>query len=183
MSLLSIQAKEGNNVKDIDYFVEKSLSRIITISLIHENLYENENLKNIDYKIYLGKLVKNLDSVLNISNKKIDIKINVNSLFLDIQTAVPLGLILNELISNSYKYAFTNRLDGEIEISIIHTIEKKFELIYTDNGIGFPTNETTNHKSLGLDLIQQLTKQLGGKLAKANLNKGVQYKIVFYEAV
>ncbi len=183
MSLLSIQAKEGAEINDINYFLEKSQSRILSISLVHQNLYENENLEKIDYKLYLEDMCKNFDSVLNIWNKDIRYIINVDAVFLDLQTAIPLGLILNELISNSYKHAFTTEIEGEIEISIVKNLEKKYILSYSDNGIGLPTDNKKTHKSLGLELIQLLTKQLQGKLTKENSKKGLAYQIVFNEII
>ena len=181
MSLLSIQAKEGAEKNDINYFLEKSQSRILSISLIHQNLYENENLQNIDYKLYLNDMCKNLDSVLNIYNKNIRFIINVDAVFLDLQTAIPLGLILNELISNSYKHAFPTEIEGMIEIAIVKNFEKEYILSYSDNGIGIPADNISTRTSLGLELIQLLTKQLGGKLTTKNIKKGVAYQIVFNE--
>jgi two-component sensor histidine kinase len=183
LSLLSIQAKEGINFNNMDTFLEKSQSRIITISLIHQNLYENENLENIDYKLYVNDLIKNLDSILNVLNKRILFKINIEAVFFDLQTAIPLGLIINELVSNSYKHAFANRIEGEIEITIINKFDKEFTLTYSDNGIGFSYDETTAKKSLGLELIRLLTNQLKGKLSRRKVKEGTSYQIDFNELI
>lgn len=183
MSLLSIQAKEGGDINDINYFLEKSQSRILAISLIHQNLYENENLENIDYKLYLNDLCKNLDSVLNVWNKNILFKINVDAVVFDLQTAIPLGLIINELVSNSYKHAFSKGIEGEIEITIVSKFEKEYKLIYRDNGIGFIDNENLTPKSLGMELVRLLTSQLKGKLTKMNVKKGTAYQIDFEKII
>ena len=177
----NVESEQRYPIKIINYFLEKSQSRILSISLVHQNLYENENLEKIDYKLYLEDMCKNFDSVLNIWNKNIRYVINVDAIFLDLQTAIPLGLILNELISNSYKHAFTTEIEGMIEISIAKNFEKEYILSYSDNGIGLPTDNKKTHKSLGLELIQLLTKQLRGKLTKENTKKGLAYQIVFNE--
>lgn len=179
ISLLRIEAKEGTKINDINYFVEKSQTRILSISLIHQNLYENENLKNIDYKIYLNDMCKNLESILNVSNKEIRFIIDMDTIFFDIETASTLGLILNELISNSYKHAFPNEIEGTIKISIVKNFEKEYTVTYSDNGIGIPADKITTQKSLGLELIELWTKQLNGKLIRKNTKNGLEYEIIF----
>lgn len=179
MSLLRVEAKEGTKVNDINYFIEKSQTRILSIALVHQNLYENENLKNIDYNSYIYDMCKNLDSILNVSHKKIQFTISADAIFFDLETASTLGLILNELISNSYKHAFANENEGKIKITIVKNFEKEFKLTYGDNGLGLPTDKTTTHKSLGLELIELWTKQLNGKLTRKKTTKGLAYQIVF----
>lgn len=181
MSLLRVEAKEGTKINDINYFVEKSQTRILSISLIHQNLYENENLKNIDYKSYLNDMCKNLDSILNVTNKEIQFIIHTDTIFLDLQTASTLGLILNELISNSYKHAFTNEIEGTIKISIVRNFDSKYTVTYSDNGVGMSADKTATHKSLGLELIELWTKQLHGKLTSKTKENGLEYEIVFNE--
>ena len=181
LSLLRVEAKEGTKVNDINYFVEKSQTRILSISLLHQNLYENKNLKNIDYKIYLNEMCKNLDSILNVSNKKIRFTIIANSIFFDIETAGTLGLIVNELITNSYKHAFRNEIEGEIKITIVKNFEKEYTVTYSDNGIGIPSDNTNIKKSLGIELIELWTQQLNGKLIRKNTRKGLAYQIVINE--
>ena len=88
---------------------------------------------------------------------------------------------LNELISNSYKHAFPTEIEGMIEIAIVKNFEKEYILSYSDNGIGIPADNISTRTSLGLELIQLLTKQLGGKLTTKNIKKGVAYQIVFNE--
>lgn len=181
ISMLRVQAKEGTQINDVNYFVEKSQTRILSIALVHQNLCENENLNNIDYQIYLKDMCKNLNSILNVSNKKIRFYIKANGVFFALQTASTLGLIFNELISNSFKHAFANENEGTIKITIVKSFDKEFKITYSDNGIGLPTDKKTFHKSLGLELIELGTKQLNGKLVRKNTKNGLDYQIIFNE--
>jgi two-component sensor histidine kinase len=181
LSLLRVEAKEGTKANDINYFVEKSQTRILSISLLHQNLYENKNLKNIDYKVYLNEMCKNLDSILNVSNKKIRFTISADFIFFNIETAGTLGLIINELITNSYKHAFKNEIEGKIKITVVKNFEKEYTVTYSDNGIGIPADNTNIKKSLGIELIELWTQQLNGKLIRKNTIKGLAYQIVINE--
>lgn len=181
ISMLRVQAKEGTQINDVNYFVEKSQTRILSIALVHQNLYENDNLNNIDYQIYLKDMCKNLNSILNVSNKKVRFNIKAHGIFFALQTASTLGLIFNELISNSFKHAFANENEGTIKITIVKNFEKEFKITYSDNGIGLPPDQKTIHKSLGLELIELGTKQLNGKLLRKNTKNGLDYQIIFKE--
>ena len=174
ISLLHIQAEE-NDFSSIKDFLEKGQSRISSMALIHQNLYETENLGMVDFKEYVEKLTQII--VDNYNNKKIAIAIEVKDCFFDIQTAIPLGLILNELITNALKHAFPDDKTGVISLTIKQKNTKNYELIVADNGVGI-TNNAKIKKSLGLELVKLLVNQLHGSI-ESNYEKGVSYRILF----
>lgn len=180
MSLLNIQAKEGVNL-NINDFVEKAQSRVSLMSLIHQSLYENEKFDSINFQNYLEKLTSSLISLFGLDSTNIRFEIKSNDIYLDIQTAIPLGLILNELLSNSFKHAFSNLDNALIIIKINKVDEKSYVLYYSDNGKGYLNNEIKG-KSLGLELVNLLAKQMKGKIEKQN-TKATQYTMHFMEKI
>jgi len=178
LSLLSIQAKEGKNESIAD-FLEKGQTRIVSMSLIHQSLYENNRLDSIYFQEYLQQLIENLKKALGLENQNITFGISTNSLFFDIQTAIPLGLIINELLSNSFKHAFPDKKKGAVFIGIQKLDSSQFELTYSDDGVGYESNLRSN-KSVGLDIVQLLVKQLKGTLLKKE-SQGTKYVILFQE--
>ena len=174
MSLLYIQSKE-KGIK-MDDFLEISQSRIIAMALIHENLYQTDDLSKVDFKEYAVSLTQSIVTTYNNLEQDIELKINVENIFLDIQTAIPLGLIINELISNAYKHAFVNNKKGIITLQLIQK-DTDFELVIKDNGQGVQEKLTTK-KSLGLELVHQLVNQINGVLQVHN-DLGMKYLIQF----
>lgn len=174
MSLLFIQSKEkGINMED---FIEISQSRILSMSLIHENLYDTGDLSKVDFKDYLHKLTQSIISSNGNSEQNIEIRIDVEDLYFDIQTAIPLGLIINELINNAYKHAFVNRSEGIINVGMKQKADG-FEIAVKDNGVGM-TKKEISKKTLGQELVKQLVAQINGVLEIQN-NSGMQYIIHF----
>ncbi|KAA0993477.1 histidine kinase dimerization/phosphoacceptor domain -containing protein [Dyadobacter aurulentus] len=144
--------------------LQEGRNRVRSIALIHQNLYQLENLSTIDLKRFIGDLCRQVQSVFQ-RQKEINISVNVPELNLDIDSAVPLGLILNELLSNSFKYAFTNVEAGTIHLEIRLLDAGKYELLYRDNGPGLPENfDLSKTPTLGLQLINDLSRQIGGKV-------------------
>ncbi|OHD05775.1 MAG: hypothetical protein A2086_13315 [Spirochaetes bacterium GWD1_27_9] len=177
-SLLSLQAEKIENQEIVEAFKE-SQNRIRSISLVHEKLYQSENLSKIDFDGYIRDLIYNLIYSFNVDTN-IKFNLNISNVFLNIDIAIPCGLIINEIISNSFKYAFPNGKKGEINLSLSQ-IENKIELSISDNGIGLPINiDIEKPKTLGLTLIKLLTYQLRGKMEIKNQD-GVYYKIEFSE--
>lgn len=174
MSLLHIQSKEKG--KSMEDFLEISQSRIISMSLIHENLYQTDNLCKVDFKEYVNRLAQSNLASYNKLQKDIQMDIVVEDIYLDIQTAIPLGLIINELISNAYKHAFVNKNKGTILLSL-KPKGSSFELVLEDNGTGITDNQATK-KTLGLQLVKQLVDQIDGIL-KINGSRGMKYQIEF----
>lgn len=175
-SLLRLQSNQINDEKITELF-EEAQNRIITMALIHEKIYRTENLAQIDFKEYIEALSGNLVKTYNL-NKLIKIEKNIEVEHFGIDQLVPIGLILNEMLSNSFKHAFTNVIEGKIWISFKINSEKKYELIVGDNGKGLNSVEFENPSSLGLELIKTFTEQLNG-LIELNTKKGTEYKIVF----
>ena len=176
-SLLYLQS---NKIKDkrINDAILEIHNRISSMSLIHERLHQSENLAEIDFKDYVQKLVHNLLHSYGINVDDIKININVDNVVLDIDTAIPSGLIINELVSNSLKHAFPNDQEKEIYINL-YSENGKIILVIGDNGIGLPNDLNIQKiESLGLSLVKNLVNQLNGKLEFRNDN-GAEFKIIF----
>jgi len=181
-SLLSLQSSNIEDSKTKEIF-KVSQFRINAMAMLHEELYQSEDLSKIGYGKYLQKLVEHLITSIKGPDNNIDLSIEVpETLKLNIDTAIPLGLLINEVITNSLKYGFLNQKGGSIYIKIIPETYPNFKLLIGDHGQGFP--DTINHrttKSLGLKLIRQLTRQLSGSVERNNKTKGVHYLIDFQE--
>ncbi len=174
MSLLNIQSKEVGNT--MDDFLKVSQSRIISMSLIHESLYQTENLSKVDFKEYIIKLT---DAIVNSQNSKqqdIHLKVEVEDIYFDIQTAIPLGLIINELVNNAYKHAFKQKKQGIIALKL-HQTKDSFILVISDNGTG-NSEVLSLKKTLGMELVKLLVLQIKGVLQIQN-NMGISYNIQF----
>jgi two-component sensor histidine kinase len=176
-SILFNQANETPNISALEFF-ELCQNRISSIALIHQNLYLTENIDSVDFQVYLKELAKTiLDGFSKIDN--ITFEINTDNARFNIQTAICLGLIITELSSNSIKHAFKDKDNGIIYLDINHLGDKKFELIFGDNGCGNQAN-TKSVNSIGLDLVELLVMQLCGKISKLD-RESVFYKIIFEE--
>lgn len=151
--------------------ISESQNRVLSIAFIHQNLYQHEDIKSVEVRSFVNELVKHIHSVFSRDDREVKVENHIPETFLDIDTAVPLGLITNELLTNSYKYAFNSRADGKIELSLILEEIGSYKFIYTDNGIGLPTGiDLATVNTLGLRLVRQLCKQLCGKLHYLNQN-------------
>lgn len=177
-SLLNIQARQGGGNSVVD-FMAKGESRIVVMALIHENLYQNNNLGRVNYQDYLENLIKN---ILDINDKKdFLVVIDAEHNQLDIQTSVSVGLIVNELFSNALKYAFNGSMIPKVIISLRQVDGGNYELFFSDNGRGFDLSKKSK-KSLGLTLVHLLVEQLEGTLTFESIS-GTAYRINFKEVV
>ncbi len=148
--------------------IHESKMRVIAMSKIHENLYQNEDLAHVDFKKFLGELIKSIQATMNSVERNVEVVQYMDAVHLDVNIGIPLGLITNELISNSYKHAFKNKQDGTITIQF-KELESTYELVISDDGIGAADDILTkNRKSLGITLIKSLTAQVSGKLEYQN---------------
>jgi len=181
-SLLKLQSRNVKDKQQIE-MLKESQNRIKAMALIHEKLYRSKDLANIDFNDYIKNLINDLFLSYKVSTGKVALKMNIETVSFGIDTAIPCGLIVNELVSNSLKYAFPEGKDGEIKISLRTLEEGDIELIVSDDGIGVPKDlDFRNTESLGLRLITNLTeKQLQGKV-ELNRNKGTEFQIKFKEA-
>jgi len=143
------------------------------MALIHQKLYQNDEL-TVRFQDYVQSLVSDIN--MSYSNAEVDIIIDIPSDYtLDIDTAIPLGLIINELVTNSYKYAFSPELENELRIELILGEELQ-TLSVTDNGAGIDSSIDLDHvKSIGLRLVRSLAKQLQGSFSS---EKGVGAKFI-----
>lgn len=173
-SILSMQSRklEDSLAKSA---VDEGRSRIKSMSLIHEKLYSSDQLTNVKMKDYIEELSGFLFNTYKPSGV-VNQKINVEDIDMDIDTAIPVGLILNELISNALKYAFSANGDGELDISLIKENEE-YVLQVSDSGAGLPDNFTESH-SMGMRLVKVLTEQLDG-LLKIENEGGAHFTLKF----
>lgn len=178
-SLLSMQTRSESDAKVISAMNEGQ-SRVKTMALIHEKLYQYDNLSRINMHEYMEQLSAFLAQTYR-SDKKIDIQIEAEDINLDIDVAVPLGLITNELLSNSLKYAFQEMDQGLIKIILSKREENGYKLTVSDTGKGISKElDIDKTKSLGLKLVRTLTRQISGKLSVATEN-GATFSIEFEE--
>ncbi len=178
-SLLELQSYYIKDQADLDFFRE-SRTRADSMAIIHERLYQSKDLKRIEFGDYVASLATDLLDIYSISPKKIKLDIKAAHIMMDINTAIPLGLITNELMTNSLKYAFPNNRNGTISI-IVSKSHDIFTFIVKDDGIGFPKDlDYKKSDSLGLELVNSLTNQIDGKL-ELNTNGGTEFKITFKE--
>ncbi|HOA68480.1 MAG TPA: CHASE4 domain-containing protein [Methanosarcina thermophila] len=201
-SLLDLQAEKFSDRKVIEAFKE-SESRILSMSLIHQELYESGKLDSLDFSSYLHKLITDLIKSYNTKTGEIRVKLDLSTVFFEVDTAVSLGIIINEMFTNSIKYAFPAGAGGEISISLVReeSIEeitgnnstdtvlsespeklsgtsKNYKLIYADNGKGFPEEfDFRNPETLGLQLVNALISQIEGSL---DLERGNGTKFIIH---
>jgi len=141
-------------------------SRIKVMALIHQTLYNSENLNKICLSEYIKNLVNNLFKAYSVNSKKIKLQLNVENIDLSLDKANNCGLIINELVSNSLKHAFSKNDDGKIIVTVKRTINNRILLDVYDNGIGLPKDiDYKNSDTLGLKLISTITKQMDGKIS------------------
>ena len=160
--LLFMQAESVNDIK-VKQLLTESQSRIKSMAIIHDQLYKNENFSEIDIQNYLKELTLKIASTYSIPTKKIDIDIESNNFYLPISQALTIGLIINELVTNSYKYAFPVHSNGKIKIRFNKNENYFFSV--KDNGVGYPTSEKLDEvSSLGINLIKILAQQLKGEV-------------------
>jgi PAS domain S-box-containing protein len=177
-SLLKLQA--GNATDEITQnILIDSQNRVRSMALVHQKLYQSKDLSQIDFSEYLKQLSDQLFNVFKDRNGLIDLDITTKELNLSIDLAIPCGLIINELISNSFKYAFPDNRKGSIKIDLKSVDNNDYLLIISDNGIGFPKDvDFKNTKSLGLQLVNTLVGQIDGSIAMQN-HSGTTYTIRF----
>ena len=178
-SLLNLQSSYIKDKASKDIFKE-SQNRARSMALIHERLYQSTDLKRIDFGDYITSLATELFHTYVVDPSLIELKINVDDIFLDINTAIPLGLIVNELTTNSLKYAFPDGKRGKIIIDF-HPIDEHYEFTLKDNGIGFPEDLNFHDTdTLGLQIVNSLTDQIDGEIT-LDKNNGTEFKITFKE--
>ncbi len=175
-SLLSLQTHYTKE-KEAEKVLKESQNRVKSLGIIHEKLYNSPDPSNIDFSDYIKSLTSDLLKSYNLY-ERIKFIIEINSIKLNMQTTVLCGLIINEIVSNSLKYAFPDNRGGEILVSL-NLLDNKYVLIISDDGIGFPEElDFRNTESLGLQLVNNITTQLDGEI-ELDRTEGTKYTISF----
>jgi len=158
---------------------EESQKRVESMSLIHEKLYRTKDLARIDFDDYVNSLVGNLLNLNTGGSERIGIKSAIEGVTLDVNNAIPCGLIINELVSNALRHAFPEGREGKIDICMRRDHRGNVALMVGDNGIGFPEDiDFRNTKSLGMQLVISLVNQLGGVIQLVR-REGTSFRIAF----
>ena len=186
-SLLNLQSGYINDEAALQMFKE-SQNRVRSMALIHEKLYQSEDLARIDFAEYIRDLTNYLLRMYGTGTYRVRLIVNVEDVSLDIDTAIPCGLMVNELVSNSLKYAFPmgdrsldeqREFKAEISVDLRLDNDSNLILIVSDNGVGFPENlDFRETESLGLQLVNTLTEQLDGSI-ELDRTGGTTFKITF----
>lgn len=177
MAILSMQ-RSGITDKDQLALFKEAENRIKSMAIVHEKLYRSKNLATVDFREYINSLTTELFNAYKLNNIKLSL--DIKDINLEIDAAVPCGLLLNELISNSLKHAFPGGSTGEIFIGMKNIPDKRIELIVRDNGIGISRDiNIRNTESIGMQLIIGFVEsQLEGKL-ECNIDNGTEFKAIF----
>ncbi|XZN94991.1 MAG: PAS domain S-box protein [Microcoleus sp.] len=177
-SLLKLQSRyiQDSHVTEM---LKESQNRVRSMALVHEQLYQSKDLSKIDFADYIHNLAKNLFQAYEINAKGIKLQTNIAPCFLNIDTAVPCGLIINEFVTNSLKYAFPEANQGTIKIDFSFDDDRVCVLVVSDSGIGLPKElDYKNSRTLGLRLVVSLVKQIRGNIELVK-TAGTVFKITF----
>ncbi|WP_342303760.1 PAS domain S-box protein [Methanolobus sp. ZRKC5] len=178
-SLLYLASDNFEDPDVIEAFMD-SRNRVRSMALIHEELYQSKDITSIDFSDYTEKLMDYLSKSYGTGNKNIKLSSNIENVYLNVDTAVPLGMIINELVSNSLKHAFPERKEGEINVEL-SVLRGNFLIKIKDNGIGLSSEiDYRNTESLGLQLVVTLVDQIDGTI-ELNTIDGTEFSINFKE--
>ena len=178
-SLLKLQSDTVKDKQVIESLINSQL-RVQAMAAVHETLYSTENMVSIDFNTYVSKLTRTIFQSYGISSNQIEFKIVAESIKLGVDQATPVGLLINELVSNSLKHAFPENRKGEIAIILKGTNKDEAELIVSDNGIGLPEDlDWRKTDTLGLRLVNLIAEnQLDGNI-DLERDKGTCFIITF----
>jgi len=176
-SLLQLQSKYIKDEDTLNTFRE-SQNRVKSMARVHQRLYQHEDIQKIDFSSYPRTLALDIFRSYASDPNKINLNVDADDVMLDIDTAIPLGLILNEMISNSLKHAFPKDKHGQVTVRF-HLEGNEYKLVVSDDGIGIPEGlDYENSDSLGLKLIYSLSDQIEGKV-KLDTTNGTKFEITF----
>jgi len=178
-SLLYLQSDESEN-QDVRRLLEEGQGRVRSMALIHQKLYENDDLKHIPFDDYLKELIGEIKLSFGDMAKNIELEVEAKDVFFDVDTAVPLGLIINELSTNAFKYAYAKRVGGGVFKVVLKKEGSEYRMTVSDNGHGIPDEvlNATQSSSLGLKLTRMLSDQLEGEYNFDNSN-GTTFDLKF----
>jgi PAS domain S-box-containing protein len=176
-SILNLQSSYIKDQNTLN-LLKESQNRIKSMAFIHESLYQTKDFTSINFSEYVVNLSKNLVHSYSSYDNDIELRLDIDNVFLNLDLAIPCGLIINELVSNSLKYAFPDKAEGEIVVGL-RVEDDNIKLVISDNGIGLPKHiDYRNTESLGLQLVVTLVDQLNGAI-KLDNKRGTKYTIVF----
>jgi two-component sensor histidine kinase len=180
-SLLRMQGRSIEDAQTLSQ-IRSSQNRVVCMAMVHEMLYQREDLSCIEYSTYVHQLGDYLVKSIKGPESNIRLNIDIPEIELGIDTAIPLGLLINEAVTNALKYGFEGRDSGEISISLEKEDKHEFVLRIGDDGIGYPESmDYKSSKSLGLKLIHNLSRQLKGSVIRDLSKRGTNYIIRFQE--
>lgn len=175
-ALLNLQSDKAPCEESKKLMIE-SKNRVMSIAMVHERLYKKDNLSKINFKSYLTELVHEITNSFP-DDKKIKLDFDMENIELELTKAVPVGLIVNEVITNSLKHAFTPEIENPTITIVLKTLFDKIQISVSDNGKGFTNTDARKPTSLGITLIESLADQIDAKVLFSNEN-GARVNIVF----
>ncbi|MCF8275466.1 MAG: PAS domain S-box protein [Flavobacteriales bacterium] len=179
-SILNLQSSYIDDETALS-ILRESQDRIKSMSFVHESLYQSKTLSEVNFSEYIQNIARNLFHSYGRPEGGLSLDFDLEELYLNLDTSIPCGLIINEVVSNSLKYAFKGRETGSIRIEFSKLSDGKLKLIISDDGIGLPSDfDIDNADSLGLQLVTTLITQISGVLQIDTIN-GTQFNIVFKE--
>lgn len=174
--LLELQWAEVGD-RNVRFALKDSQRRIHTMALIHEKLYQTENYSDIGFDRYVGELLDSIERTYRREELNVEMKSDIDKIDLNIDRAIPLGLMINELVSNCFKHAFEGRMRGKITVELKNE-DKMLHLRVADNGKGLPEDfEIERSKSLGMKLVDTLARQLDGSLNYGRGERGSEFRV------
>jgi two-component sensor histidine kinase len=178
-SLLNLQQNSATDAR-VAQAIGEGQSRLRSIALIHEKLYQSESLSRLDAGEYLRDLAATLVRTFSTQARRIELHVNGDPVQLDPDTIIRLGLTVNELVCNAFKYAFPAHTSGRIQVDFCRTGADGYRLRVSDTGVGMALSEVQAGKSLGLRLVEAIARQLGGRLS-VDVNGGTSFSLEFNE--
>jgi PAS domain S-box-containing protein len=179
-SLLNLQKQYVNDEESVNVLKE-SQNRVKSMAMIHEKLYKSRNFSEINFTDYIQSLVSDLFYSYGVDSNRVKTIILLDEVMMGLETAIPCGLIVSELVTNTLKYAFPNHGEGEFRIELHSYDDGLYDLIISDNGVGMPENINFHETdTLGLQLVNSLVNQLEGTI-KLTRKNGTKFKIKFKE--
>jgi two-component sensor histidine kinase/PAS domain-containing protein len=179
-SMLNLQINQSSSPSSIE-ILRESQNRVRAMALIHEKLYQSNDLAHIDFKAYLQNLVSTLTQTYRTDFRKVQVQVVGNVMTLDIDRAIPCGLIVNELVSNSFKYAFSDGRTGQVRVECNVNSGGVYHLSVSDNGPGLPADfDHQTSPSLGLKLVNSLVEQIEGRM-QVDSKHGARFDITFHD--
>jgi two-component sensor histidine kinase len=177
-SLLILQSHSIEDERSRSYFKEAE-NRVRSMAMIHERLCRTKDLSNMNLAEYLNSLISVLFHTYNVKASRVKLNVNIPAVSIDVDTMIPLGLIINELVSNALKYAFANGGEGELTVAFTEGGDGEYTLVVKDDGAGIPDGfDIHNTKTLGLQIVSTLTKQIRGRIELLR-EGGTGFRITF----